>query len=181
MIAAAAVALTTAASGCSTSLQTAGADRSVPTLRSPWCGAASLSVTVAGRDGAALPSPPTDEGAVLLALVLTNEGDRSCVLQGWPTVRLASHGDPFGPPALEIRAVPAPAVTLRSGKEAQVYLALHSGSAPVRCRPVEPDALSVVVPHTVRALTAGLPTGYLGSTCRSETAPLIGVQAVLPR
>lgn len=177
------VALAVTSAGCASSTHPTGRDHEyehVQSLRSPRCHDSSLSASVSGRDGTALPPRPTDEGAVLLAVVFTNEGDQSCVLQGWPTARLVSHGSPFGPDALEIRAVPSPAVTLRPAKRAQVYVALHAGESPFDCVEAEPEALAVVLPHSDSTLTAGLPTGYLGSTCRAETATLIGIQAVLP-
>jgi hypothetical protein len=175
------VALAAVSAGCTSSAHRTGTDRvHVRSLRSPRCDAASLSAEVRGRDGAALPPRPTDEGAVLLAVVFTNEGDQDCVLQGWPTARLVSRGRAFGPTALEIRAVPSPAVTLHPAAHAQVYVALHAGAAPFRCVEAVPEALAVVIPHGSRPLTAGLPRDYLGTTCRAETETLIGIQAVLP-
>lgn len=176
------VAAATMTSACSTTSPTAaGASATGHSVRSPDCRAAALSLTVSGRDGTALPAPPTDEGAVLLAVVVTNEGTHSCVLGGWPRARLSAHGEPFGPYALQIRAVPAPAVTLRPSGAAQVYTALHARTDSAHCDAVVPDAVAEVLPHTERPLSAGLPPGYLGSTCRSETDTLIGIQAVLPR
>lgn len=175
------VALAATMTGCTASGHRADAGPShVRSLRSPPCDPAALSADLSGRDGAVPPPRPTDEGAVLLAVVFTNEGDRSCVLQGWPTARLVAQGRPFGPPALQIRAVPSPAVTLRPEARAQAYVALHAGAAPIRCIEATPEALAVVVPHSRRPLTAGLPADYLGSTCRTETETLIGIQAVLP-
>ncbi|WP_420369437.1 DUF4232 domain-containing protein [Curtobacterium sp. L1-20] len=175
------VVLAATAAGCASTVRAAPTERAhVQSLRSPRCDAASLSATVSGRDGAALPPRPIDEGAVLLAVVFTNEGHRSCVLQGWPTARLVADGRPFGPAALKIRAVPSPAVTLRPDKRAQVYVALHAGQAPINCVEAVPEALAVALPHSDRPLTAGLPSDYLGSTCRTETETLIGMQAVLP-
>lgn len=181
MIATTIVAVTALSAGCSTGAHTAPVDHgSTASMRSPQCHAASLSATVSGRDGSALPSAPTEEGAALIALVFTNEGKHSCVLQGWPSVRLSTAGKPFGPGALRIRAVPHPAVTLRPGHRAQAYIALHSGADGFGCDAVTPDALAVTAPRTEGALGVGLPVHYLGAMCSSTQATSVGVEAVLP-
>lgn len=178
-VAVAVAVLAAATAGCSAAPRRVGQDQG-RSMRSAPCDAAALSATLSGRDGAALPPAPAVEGAALLAVVFTNEGDRSCVLQGWPSIRLSAAGKPFGPVALRIRAVPEPAVTLRPGKRAQVSIALHSGLDSFDCDIVHPDALALTVPRTTRTLDVGLPTDYLGTACRSTHDTLIGVEAVLP-
>lgn len=176
-----ALAVVAVTAGCSSAAAPSGVDQG-RSLRSPRCVPAALSATLSGRDDTALPASPAPEsaGAALLAVVFTNEGRSSCVLQGWPSARLSAHGRAFGPEALQIRAVPSPAVTLRPGKRAQVYIALHTGTDAYGCDVVAPDALAVTVPHSDSPLSAGLPPDYLGDACRSTTATLIGVEAVLP-
>jgi hypothetical protein len=95
-------------------------------------------------------------GSYGVGIVLTNTGDRTCTLQGWPGVSLVGGGDgtQIGAPAALDRATPHETLSLAPGDEVQsiVQVARAGLYDAAECEPTATDGFRVYPPGSVRSL-----------------------------
>lgn len=116
-----------------------------------------------------------------VTLVLTNTGDATCTLQGWPGVSFVGGGDgtQLGAAAdRDIVSLPHDRVTLRPGGGATVPVAVASAAdwSDRQCVPQDADGLRVYPPGETHALFV---EGDF-TACTDPAVPLLTVHAVQP-
>ncbi|MDO8108439.1 DUF4232 domain-containing protein [Isoptericola sp. b441] len=143
-------------------------------MRSTRCASAHLTASLAPGGGGAA-------GSALPYLVLTNTGSTRCTLQGWPGVSFVGEGDgtQLGAAGDFDRSSPHGAVTLEPGGSAHAPLRIaQARNYPTAdCHPEAADGLRVYPPGETHALFVA--SGDF-TACRSDSVPLITVQALLP-
>jgi len=120
-------------------------------------------------------------GTVGVAIVLTNTGDRTCELQGWPGVSFVGDGNgtQVGAAATLDRSSAHDTVSFAPGGEAQAVVQMTQAANydPAECEPRAVDGFRVYPPGSVEALfvPAG---GDLFTACANPDVQQLSVGAV---
>jgi len=122
-------------------------------------------------------------GSYGVALVLTNSGDRTCTLQGWPGVSFVGGGDgtQLGASATLDRSSEHPTVQLAPGDYAQAILTMVQAANydEAECRPEQSEGFRVYPPGSTAALYIGA-GGALFTACTSTDVQQLSVGAIQP-
>ena len=122
-------------------------------------------------------------GSVGVALILTNAGDRTCELQGWPGVSFVGGGDgtQLGASATLDRSTAHPTVEIAPGGYAQAILTMvQAGNYDdAECEPQQSEGFRVYPPGSTASLyiEAG---GRLFTACTSPDVQQLSVGAIEP-
>lgn len=122
-------------------------------------------------------------GSYGVALVLTNTGDRTCALQGWPGVSFVGGGDgtQLGVSAALDRASEHPTVQIAPGGYAQAILTMvQAGNYDAaECQPQQSEGFRVYPPGSTASLYIGA-GGDLFTACTSPSVQQLSVGAIQP-
>lgn len=116
-----------------------------------------------------------------MAIALTNTGEHSCTLQGWPGVSLVGDGNgtQLGAPATLDRSSPHPTITLAPNAVARAALNIVQAAAipSSSCRPQTADGFRVYPPGEKAGLF--IKDGSV-TACRNAARGLLTVKAFIP-
>ena len=122
-------------------------------------------------------------GSYGVALVLTNTGDRTCTLQGWPGVSFVGGGDgtQLGASATLDRSSEHPTVQLAPGAYSQAILTMVQAANydDAECQPQQSEGFRVYPPGSTVALYIGA-GGDLFTACTSPDVRQLSVGAIQP-
>ncbi|MCJ0701480.1 DUF4232 domain-containing protein [Frigoribacterium faeni] len=122
-------------------------------------------------------------GSYGVALILTNTGDRTCELQGWPGVSFVGGGDgtQLGASATLDRASEHPTVQIAPGGYAQAILTMVQAANydAAECQPQQSEGFRVYPPGSTASLYIGA-GGDLFTACTSPSVQQLSVGAVQP-
>lgn len=122
-------------------------------------------------------------GSYGVALILTNTGDRTCELQGWPGVSFVGGGDgtQLGASATLDRASEHPTVQIAPGGYAQAILTMVQAANydAAECQPQQSEGFRVYPPGSTASLYIGA-GGDLFTACTSPSVQQLSVGAIQP-
>ena len=122
-------------------------------------------------------------GSYGVALILTNSGDRTCELQGWPGVSFVGGGDgtQLGASATLDRASEHPTVQIAPGGYAQAILTMVQAANydAAECQPQQSEGFRVYPPGSTASLYIGA-GGDLFTACTSPSVQQLSVGAIQP-
>ncbi|MBD8703946.1 DUF4232 domain-containing protein [Frigoribacterium sp. CFBP9039] len=122
-------------------------------------------------------------GSYGVALILTNTGDRTCELQGWPGVSFVGGGDgtQLGASATLDRASEHPTVQIAPGGYAQAILTMVQAANydAAECQPQQSEGFRVYPPGSTASLYIGA-GGDLFTACTSSSVQQLSVGAIQP-
>lgn len=122
-------------------------------------------------------------GSYGVALILTNTGDRTCELQGWPGVAFVGGGDgtQLGAPATLDRSSEHPTVPLAPGGYAEAILTMVQAANfdAAECEPQQSEGFRVYPPGSTLSLYIGA-GGDLFTACASDSVQQLSVGALKP-
>lgn len=146
-------------------------------------GAAADRCTVGELQGAIDDGGGGAAGSYGVALTLTNIGDRTCELQGWPGVSFVGGGDgtQLGASATLDRTSEHPTVQIAPGGYAQAILTMvQAGNYDAaECQPQQSEGFRVYPPGSTASLYIGA-GGDLFTACTSPSVQQLSVGAVQP-
>jgi len=146
-------------------------------------GAAADRCTVGELQGAIDDGGGGAAGSYGVALVLTNTGDRTCELQGWPGVSFVGGGDgtQLGASATLDRASEHPTVQIAPGGYAQAILTMVQAANydAAACQPQQSEGFRVYPPGSTASLYIGA-GGDLFTACTSANVQQLSVGAIQP-
>lgn len=120
-------------------------------------------------------------GSYGVAIVLANDGQRSCTLQGWPGVSFVGDGNgtQIGAPAVLDRSTPHETLTLAPGDEVQAILRITQAANydAAECEPQAVDGFRVYPPGSVESLFVGA-TGSSYEACANASVEQLTVGAL---
>lgn len=122
-------------------------------------------------------------GSYGVALILTNTGDRTCELQGWPGVSFVGGGDgtQLGASATLDRASEHPTVQIAPGGYAQAILTMVQAANydAAECQPQQSEGFRVYPPGSTASLYIGA-GGDLFTACTTPSVQQLSVGAIQP-
>lgn len=148
------------------------APKTDPTDTSQTCTTSSLTakLTIGGGGGG---------GSAYPYLVLTNSGENTCTVEGFPGVSLMASGKQIGAAATRDDAITPQPVVLKPGESAHSPLKIVNADNfdTAACEPQAADTMRVFPPDQKNALN--IPTSeYQG--CQNTNTAIIAVQALQP-
>ena len=147
-----------------------GQSESVSQKGTTVCASDNLSATLAEGSGGGA-------GSDYPYLVLTNNGDASCTVTGYPGVSLTSGGEQIGAAAERDDSVTPTTITLEPGESAysELQIANAANYDTDACKPQAADAILVYPPDQTKAISVST-SAYTG--CSSEDIQLLTVRAL---